>query len=82
MTRDEIEILLVEDDSADVELTLHALRQNNIANRIHVVWDGEEALDFIFCRGPHAGRTFAQPPRLVLLAPVAAHGELRAGIGL
>ena len=67
MTRDEIEILLVEDNPSDVELTLHALRHNNLANRIHVVRDGEEALDFVFCRGPYAQRSFAQPPRLVLL---------------
>ena len=67
MTRDEIEILLVEDNPSDVELTLHALRHNNLANRIHIVRDGEEALDFIFCRGPYAQRTFEQPPRLVLL---------------
>lgn len=67
MTRDEIEILLVEDSPADVELTLHALRHNNLANRIHVARDGEEALDFLFCRGPHEGRSFESPPKVVLL---------------
>ncbi len=67
MTRDEIEILLVEDSPADVELTLHALRHNNLANRIHVARDGEEALDFLFCRGPHEGRSFQSPPKVVLL---------------
>jgi two-component system response regulator len=44
-----IEILLVEDNPSDLELTLHALRTNNLANRIEVARDGEEALDFLFC---------------------------------
>ncbi len=63
----EVEILLVEDDLADLELTVHALRHNNLANRMEVVGDGEEALDFIFCRGRHQGRSFLHPPKLVLL---------------
>ena len=67
MRQDEIEILLVEDDPADVELTLHALRQENLANHIQVVRDGEEALDFIFCRGKFNGRSFESPPRVILL---------------
>jgi len=64
---DNVEILLVEDNPADVELTMHALRHNNLANRIHVARDGEEALDFLFCRGPHSKRSFDNPPRMVLL---------------
>ena len=67
MATGEVEILLVEDNLADVELTLHALRHNNLANRIHVVRDGEEALDYIFCRGAHSARPFNQQPRLILL---------------
>jgi two-component system, response regulator len=67
MTPDEIEILLVEDNADDMELTLHALRRENLANKIFVVRDGEEALDFLFCRGPFAGRSFEHPPKLVLL---------------
>ncbi len=63
----ELEILLVEDNASDVELTLHALRHNNLANRIHVVRDGEEALDFLFCRGEYQGRSIESPPRLILL---------------
>jgi CheY-like chemotaxis protein len=63
----EVEILLVEDNPADVELTLHALRKEGLANRIEVVGDGEEALDFLFCRGRYADRHFERPPRLVLL---------------
>jgi len=64
---EEVEILLVEDSPADVDLTLHALRHNQIANRIHVVQDGEEALDFLFCRGEYADRSFQSPPKVVLL---------------
>ena len=67
MTDRQIEILLVEDNSDDVELTLHALRRENLANHIHVARDGEEALDFLFCSGPYADRSFERPPRLVLL---------------
>ena len=63
----EIEILLVEDNASDEELTLHALRHHNLANRIHVVRDGEEALEFVFCRDRYDYRSFGSPPRLVLL---------------
>ena len=63
----EVEILLVEDDPADAELTLHALRETKLANNIHTVHDGEEALDFLFCRGAYHGRSLDQPPRFVLL---------------
>ncbi len=64
---DEAEILLVEDNPKDVELTLHALRKENLCNRIHVARDGEEALDFLFCRGAYGHRTFDHPPKLVVL---------------
>jgi two-component system response regulator len=63
----EVEILLIEDNDSDVELTLHALREHRLANRIQVVRDGEEALDFLFCRGKFEERSFDSPPRLVLL---------------
>ncbi len=61
------EILLVDDSQDDVDLTLHALRLENLANNISVVRDGEEALDYMFCRGDFSNRTFEQSPRLVLL---------------
>ena len=61
-----IEILLVEDNPYDVELTLRALKQHNIANHIHTVRDGAEALEFIFCAGAYAGRDFSVP-KLILL---------------
>ena len=67
MNREELQILLVEDNPRDVTLTLHALRQENLANTIQVARDGEEAMDFLFCRGEFAGRSFEHPPRLVLL---------------
>lgn len=64
---EDVEILLVEDNPADVELTLRALRKEKLGNNVHVARDGEEALDFLFCRGPYEGRSFQRPPRIVLL---------------
>lgn len=67
MNSSNIDILLVEDNNDDVELTLHALRHERLANRIHVARDGVEALDFLFCRGEFGDRSIGQQPRLVLL---------------
>ncbi|HEX5324547.1 MAG TPA: response regulator [Capsulimonadaceae bacterium] len=67
MTQETVEILLVEDDDNDLKLALHALRGEKLANRIAVARDGEEALDFIFCRGEYIARSPNQPPRLVML---------------
>jgi two-component system response regulator len=67
MNPNEIDILLIDDSQDDVDLTLHALRSENLANHVFVARDGEEALDFLFCTGPHAGRSFDHPPKLVLL---------------
>jgi|SRR5580704_4310293 two-component system response regulator len=67
MDSTEVDILLVDDSQDDIDLTLHALRSENLANRVFVVHDGEEALDFLFCSGPHSNRSFDQPPKLVLL---------------
>ncbi len=63
---EKVDILLVEDNKDDVELTLHALRKENLANNIQVVADGEEALDFLFCRGKFQDRS-NQAVKLVLL---------------
>jgi two-component system, response regulator len=63
----EVDILLVEDSQDDIDLTLHTLRHENLANHIFVVRDGEEALDFLFCTGPYADRNPANVPKLVLL---------------
>lgn len=62
-----VEILLVEDNPKDVELTLRAFRKANLTNRIHVARDGAEALDFIFCEGAHAARTMEDGVKVVLL---------------
>ena len=67
MDAEEVEILLVEDDPKDARLTLHALKKENVKNRIEVVHDGEEALDFVFCRGTFSGRSPTHPPKLILL---------------
>lgn len=61
------DVLLVEDNPDDAELALRALRKENIANRIVRVSDGEQALDYLFCRGAYKDRLFTQPPRVVLL---------------
>ena len=63
---EQVEILLAEDSDADAEMTIRALRRNNLANRLVRVKDGAEALDFIFRRGAYASRP-AGAPKLVLL---------------
>ena len=62
-----VEILLVEDDPQDAELTLRGLRKNNLANKVVVVTDGAEALDFFFCRGKFSERNILCQPSVVLL---------------
>jgi CheY-like chemotaxis protein len=60
-------IFLVEDNSSDEELTLRALKKNNILNKVIVARDGAEALDYLFARGVHAGRDIRDVPQVVLL---------------
>jgi len=67
MKMQETDILLVEDSADDADLAVHALRREKLANNITIVRDGEEALDFLFCRGAFAERSFDHPPKLVLL---------------
>jgi two-component system response regulator len=62
-----LEILIVEDSQQDLDLALRALRKSNLANRVHVTRDGEEALEFIFCEGRYAERRMADGPRVILL---------------
>lgn len=62
-----IEILLVEDNPQDAELTLRALKKNNLANKVHLAEDGEEALDFIFCRNQYSTRDISIPPKVIFL---------------
>lgn len=67
MDVDEVEILLVEDNPNDVELTLRALKKHNLANRVHVAKDGAEALDFIFATSAYSRRDIDHRPKVVLL---------------
>nr|WP_321496696.1 response regulator [uncultured Methanolobus sp.] len=63
----EVEIVLVEDNQNDMELALRALKKNNIANNIVVLGDGEQALDYLYCKGEYAERDPTMNPRLILL---------------
>jgi two-component system response regulator len=67
MTESSIEILLIEDNPNDVALALHAFRKQNLANNIHVLRDGAEALEFIFCTGAYAQRDISVAPKVILL---------------
>jgi two-component system response regulator len=67
MDHNSVEILLVEDNPNDVELTLHALQKNNLSNRVYVVRDGAEALEFIFATGSYANRNISDGPKVILL---------------
>lgn len=67
MTQNIIEILLVEDNPRDVEMTLRALKKRNLANKVQVVTDGAEALDFLFAKGKYLSRNLADGPKVVLL---------------
>lgn len=62
-----VEILLVEDNSSDAEMTIDALKSSNVANKLLHVKDGAAALDFIFAEGEYAGRQIADKPRVILL---------------
>lgn len=62
-----IELLMIEDNPADIELTLNALQKNNLANHIFVVQDGEEALEYIFCTGRYVDRSINSIPKVILL---------------
>ena len=67
MNVEAIDLLLVEDNADDIELTVRALKKHNLANNIFVVRDGAEALDFIFATGSYSDRRVEDPPRVVLL---------------
>ena len=67
MIANDVEILLVEDNPNDVELTLHALKKNNIVNRVEIVRDGAEALDYLFATGMYSERDINRHPRVILL---------------
>jgi CheY-like chemotaxis protein len=61
-----VEILLVEDNADDIELTLHAFKKVRFANRVHVATDGQQAMDYLFCEGEFANRA-THHPQVVLL---------------
>ena len=67
MENKEIEILLVEDSIHDAELTMHALRKNNVAKHIVHLKDGAAALDFLFGKGKYKGRNLDNKPKVILL---------------
>ena len=60
-------ILIAEDNPNDEELALRALRKNNVSNEVVIVRDGQEALDYLFSSGPHAGRDSSDRPAVMLL---------------
>jgi CheY-like chemotaxis protein len=82
-------ILMVEDDPKDVELTLTALEEYNLANEVIVTRDGEQALDYLYCRGEYKTRTSGNPAVMLLdlklpkvdglevLKQIKSDGELR-----
>ncbi len=65
--RNLVDVLLVEDNPNDAELALHAFKKARLTNRVHVVKDGAEALDFVFCRGTYSARHAGEHPQLILL---------------
>ncbi len=67
MSSDEVEILLVEDNPSDAELTMRALKRKNMINKLVWVKDGAEALDFIFAKGVYSDRNMEDVPKLILL---------------
>jgi two-component system, response regulator len=67
MNTQEFEILLVEDNPDDAELALNALKKHNLANKVHWVEDGEEAIDFLYATGKYKGRHAGNKPKLILL---------------
>lgn len=67
MDNTDLEILLVEDNLNDAELTIRALKKNHVANKITHVKDGAEAMDFIFCEGAYSERNINIKPRAILL---------------
>jgi two-component system response regulator len=64
---DPVQILIVEDNPYDAELTLRALRKHNLVNEVYVAEDGQEALDFLFCEGKFASRNISSPLKVIFL---------------
>jgi two-component system response regulator len=66
MIKEHVTILLVEDNPDDVELTLHAIKKNNIANPVEVIRDGQDALDYLFYQGKYSNSTHSLPGLILL----------------
>jgi two-component system, response regulator len=67
MNQNRPDILLIEDNRDDADLTIRALKKNNIAHNLIHLKDGEEALNFLFCKGSYTGRDFYEMPKLIIL---------------
>ena len=67
MKNEEVEILLVEDNPSDAELTIRALKKNNLGNHLIHLKDGAEALDFIFGKGAYSDRNVKNVPKVIML---------------
>jgi len=65
--KNDFEIVIVEDNPNDAELMLRSLKKNRLANNVIILEDGEQALDFIFCRGKYTGRDVSAPPKVMFL---------------
>src|SRR5688500_17706250 len=65
--KDSVEILVVEDNETDLEMTLRALRRNSLTDRLKAVRDGQEALDYLYARGEYSDRNGEAQPRVILL---------------
>lgn len=65
--KQEIEVLLIEDNASDAEMTIRALKKNNLVNKLLHLKDGAEALDFIFAEGEYSGRQVENIPKVILL---------------
>jgi two-component system response regulator len=64
---DPVQILIVEDNPNDAELTLRALKKHNLANEVYIAGDGEEAIEFIFAKGKFASRNMSKPLKVIFL---------------
>lgn len=62
-----VDILLIEDNPTDVELTVRALKKNNVINNIHIIDDGSEALNYLFRKGKYENREVTDVPKLIIL---------------
>ncbi len=67
ITQRSIDILLIEDNPNDIELTIRALKKNKMDFKLHICRNGEEALDFLFCRNKFADRNIKDQPGMILL---------------